>query len=75
MLGYGSVLEFYVFRQLCCYSLFFRRHGNTVRMSAMLMDLPECTGAVLQTVSYEIIDRDTLEILEDAVNGKLLQIW
>lgn len=49
--------------------------GTRVRVSAMLIGLPEFAQFVLDHVPSEAIDPATLPILQDAAEGKLPSVW
>ncbi|TRX55007.1 hypothetical protein [Thalassomonas sp. M1454] len=51
------------------------KNGKTVRVSAMLMGLPEFAKSLLELSTLVSIDEDTMEILKETRNGNPPSVW
>ena len=51
------------------------RSGEVVRVSAMLIGLPEFTRALLDGAPADAVDAGTLEILEATARGNPPSLW
>ena len=49
--------------------------GEVLRVSAMLMGLPEFAQALLKSTPTDAMDTDTLEILEATAEGNPPSLW
>jgi len=56
-----------------CFRIRLRR-GKTLRISVMLVGLPELAQALLRSVPSEIIDEETIQVLEQTAHGDLPSI-